>query len=40
MSSRGDPVRMEKMDSICMLLIVIGESLKNLDKITEERLHK
>ena len=26
---------MEKMDSICMLLIVIGESLKNLDKITE-----
>ena len=29
---------MEKMDSICMLLIVIGESLKNLDKITEGRL--
>jgi len=26
---------MEKMDAICMLLIVIGESLKNLDKITE-----
>lgn len=25
---------MEKMDSICMMLIVIGESLKNLDKIT------
>ena len=24
----------EKMDSICMMLIVIGESLKNLDKIT------
>jgi uncharacterized protein with HEPN domain len=29
---------MEKMDSICMLLIVIGESLKNLDKITEGKL--
>jgi uncharacterized protein with HEPN domain len=25
---------MEKFDSICMLLITIGESLKNLDKIT------
>ncbi len=24
----------EKMDAICMMLIVIGESLKNLDKIT------
>lgn len=28
------PGGMEKMDSICMMLIVIGESLKNLDKIT------
>lgn len=28
------PQGCEKMDSICMLLIVIGESLKNLDKIT------
>lgn len=28
------PPGSEKMDSICMLLIVIGESLKNLDKIT------
>lgn len=26
------------MDAICMLLIVIGESLKNLDKITEGAL--
>jgi uncharacterized protein with HEPN domain len=26
---------MEKMDSICMLLIVIGESLKNIEKITD-----
>jgi uncharacterized protein with HEPN domain len=25
---------MEKLDSICMQLIVIGESIKNLDKIT------
>ena len=29
---------MEKMDAICMQLIVIGESLKNLDKITEASL--
>jgi uncharacterized protein with HEPN domain len=28
------PEGMEKMDAICMMLIVIGESLKNLDKIT------
>jgi uncharacterized protein with HEPN domain len=28
------PAGSEKMDAICMLLIVIGESLKNLDKIT------
>jgi len=40
MNSRGNPVGMEKMDSIYMLLIVIGESLKNLDKITEEQLRK
>jgi len=26
---------MEKLDSICMQLIVIGEGLKNFDKITE-----
>lgn len=29
---------MEKFDSICMLLIAIGESLKNLDKITNNEL--
>ncbi|WP_300465185.1 HepT-like ribonuclease domain-containing protein [Desulfobacula sp.] len=29
---------MEKMDAICMMLIVIGESLKNLDKVTEGNL--
>jgi len=28
----------EKLDSICMLLIAIGESLKKLDKITEGSL--
>jgi uncharacterized protein with HEPN domain len=32
------PAGMEKMDAICMLLIVIGESLKNLDKITNGKL--
>ena len=25
------------MDAICMMLIVIGESLKNLDKITDQQ---
>lgn len=29
---------MEKLDSICMLLIAIGESLKNIDKITDRKL--
>jgi uncharacterized protein with HEPN domain len=29
---------MEKMDAICMMLIVIGESFKKLDKVTEETL--
>lgn len=28
----------EKLDAICMQLIVIGESLKNLDKITNSQL--
>lgn len=28
------PAGMEKFDSICMLSITIGESLKNLDKVT------
>ncbi len=32
------PSGMEKLDSICMLLLAIGESLKNLDKITEGSL--
>jgi len=28
---------MEKMDSICMMLIVIGESLKKLDKAADQK---
>ena len=34
------PAGMEKLDSICMPLIAIGESLKRLDKITEGKLFK
>ena len=34
----GSPAGMEKLDSICMLLIVIGESLKKLDTITQTSL--
>ncbi|MCP4579209.1 MAG: DUF86 domain-containing protein [Deltaproteobacteria bacterium] len=29
---------MEKLDSICMQLIAIGEGLKNLDKVTDHSL--
>ncbi|MGC9519809.1 MAG: DUF86 domain-containing protein [Desulfuromonadaceae bacterium] len=32
------PEGMEKLDSICMLLIATGESLKNIDKITHKQL--
>ena len=32
------PAGREKLDSICMLLVAIGESLKKLDKITEGSL--
>ena len=28
----------EKLDSICMKLIAVGESLKNIDKITDNKL--
>jgi uncharacterized protein with HEPN domain len=28
----------EKLDSICMKLITVGESLKNIDKITDKKL--
>lgn len=32
------PERMEKLDAVCMLFIAIGESLKNLDKVTNKEL--
>ena len=32
------PQGMEKLDAVCMQLISIGESVKNLDKITERSL--
>jgi len=32
------PAGMEKLDAICMLVIAVGESLKNLDKITDKSL--
>lgn len=32
------PRGMEKLDSICMQLIVIGEGLKNFDKITDDSI--
>ena len=36
----SSPAGMEKLDSICMPLIGIGESLKKLDKITQGGLFK
>jgi uncharacterized protein with HEPN domain len=30
----GTPAGMEKLDSICMLFMAIGEALKNIDNIT------
>jgi len=34
----NSPAGMEKLDSLCMLLIAIGEALKNLDKVTDGSL--
>lgn len=34
----NSPEGMEKLDAICMQLIAIGESLKNIDKITNNKL--
>lgn len=34
----ASPEGMEKLDSICMQLIAVGESLKNIDKITNKTL--
>ena len=31
-------VGQEKLDSICMKLIAVGESLKNIDKLTDKKL--
>lgn len=36
----NSPEGMEKLDSICMQLMAIGESLKNFDKITNKTLLK
>ena len=32
------PQGQEKLDSICMLFIAIGEGLKNIDKLTDKKL--
>lgn len=32
------PVGMEKLDAACMVIIAIGESVKNLDKLTDGKL--
>lgn len=34
----GSSSGLEKLDSICMQLIVIGEGLKNFDKVTENSI--
>jgi uncharacterized protein with HEPN domain len=34
----GSPEGKEKLDAICMVIIAIGESLKNIDKITNKKL--
>ena len=35
---RLSPWGMEKLDAACMVLIAIGESIKNLDKLTDGKL--
>ncbi|MDR2802045.1 MAG: DUF86 domain-containing protein [Prevotellaceae bacterium] len=34
----NSPAGMEKLDGICMLFMAIGESVKNIDKITQGQL--
>ncbi|MBR4810362.1 MAG: DUF86 domain-containing protein [Bacteroidaceae bacterium] len=34
----SSPMGMEKLDAACMVIIAIGEGIKNLDKITEGKL--
>lgn len=32
------PAGMEKLDAACMVILAIGESIKNLDKLTDKKL--
>ena len=32
------PTGMEKLDAACMVIIALGESIKNLDKLTDRKL--
>jgi len=34
----NSPAGMEKLDSICMLFVAIGEALKNIDKVSQSKL--
>ena len=34
----SSPGGMEKLDAACMVLLAIGESIKNLDKLTDKQL--
>lgn len=34
----SSPLGMEKLDAACMVIIAIGEGVKNLDKLTEGKL--
>jgi len=38
LAGSDSPAGMEKLDSICMLFMAIGEALKKVDKITGGRL--
>lgn len=37
-ASSMSPAGLERLESTCMLLIAIGESIKGIDKITEKKL--
>ena len=32
------PIGMEKLDAACMVIIALGEAVKNLDKLTDKKL--
>lgn len=34
----NSPAGMEKLDAICMQLVIVGENLKNFDKVTENTI--